>query len=473
MGKGGASEMDYAQNLTWVENLRIQSYSEHPEVNAAADVLVSEFYKGKKQKRNHKAYTRDARKLVASLWLHEQELFRFTTKKAYFESGKQGQRKQVWMTRRSLDLFNTAVGIGWVVLHRKGIPPGVSKTGKGFNSVYRTTQRFYNLLTHLKHEDVLPDPDAPRIELKDENGILQSLPESYTYSEDYSWTVNVLEKHYQRIQDTNILSASGTPIPLHHLFYVRKFKGSLTAGGRLYAHIENYPKQDRLKMTMDGRPVCSLDISQLHPQLMLRFLHKRDAEDLGLFAQARGDDIYTMIDYPELDRSIHKKLINLLFNAKTPDSGCQALMSTHHWRNEETGKWECETYDSNQKRKGDPVLGKASMQSARAYLYSFKRHHPLMSPAICSGMGVRLQAADGRMMLTVLDYHNNVGLPVIPIHDEIIVPRTQPTMEFAVIALRDAFRNTFGEEGRFGSIYAKWSFGDDTKEKGIEIKLDD
>lgn len=112
-------------------------------------------------------------------------------------------------------------------------------------------------------------------------------------------------------------------------------------------------------------------------------------------------------------------------------------------------------------------------KSAQAYLDSFKRHHPLMSPAICSGMGIRLQAADGRMMLTVLDYHNNVGLPVIPIHDEIIVPRTQPTMEFAVKALRDAFRNTFGEEGSFGSIYAKWSFGDCIEEKEIEIKLDD
>jgi hypothetical protein len=30
-----------------------------------------------------------------------------------------------------------------------------------------------------------------------------------------------------------------------------------------------------------------------------------------------------------------------------------------------------------------------------------------------------------------------------------------------------------GEEGSFGSIYAKWSFGDGTKEKQVEIKLGD
>ena len=75
------------------------------------------------------------------------------------------------------------------------------------------------------------------------------------------------------------------------------------------------------------------------------------------------------------------------------------------------------------------------------------------------------------MMLTLLRYHNNVELPVIPIHDEIIVPETKATMEFAEIALKDAFRETFGAEGSFGSIYAKWSFGEGKEDKTVEIKL--
>ena len=64
--------MDYDRDLTWVENLKIQSYSEHPEVKTAANELVSAFYKNKSRKRDQKGFTRDARKLVASLWLHEQ-----------------------------------------------------------------------------------------------------------------------------------------------------------------------------------------------------------------------------------------------------------------------------------------------------------------------------------------------------------------------------------------------------------------
>ena len=149
--------MHYSPDLTLIENLKIQSYSQHPEVLAAADILVDSYYKGKDRQRNKKEFIRDARKLIASLWLHQQAVFRFTTKKTYFEGGKQGKRKQVWMTSRVLKLFNTARDIGWIALYRKGIAPQLSKSGKGLNSVYRTTEHFCNLLIHIKHEDIIPD----------------------------------------------------------------------------------------------------------------------------------------------------------------------------------------------------------------------------------------------------------------------------------------------------------------------------
>ncbi|MDG1687345.1 MAG: hypothetical protein P8J13_00040, partial [Gammaproteobacteria bacterium] len=227
--------MDYDRDLTWVENLKIQSYSEHPEVKTAANELVSAFYKNKSRKRDQKGFTRDARKLVASLWLHKQTLFKFTTMKAYFESGEQGKRKQVWMTKRVLQLFNVTKELGWVELYRKGIPPQLSKSGKGFNSVYRTTEHFYNLLTHLKHEDILPDTHAPRVELKSDEDILQTLPNSFVQSDDYQQTVGVLEQHLEVLKDSSILKESGEPVPLSHLYFVRKFKPDMSKGGRIYA----------------------------------------------------------------------------------------------------------------------------------------------------------------------------------------------------------------------------------------------
>ncbi len=192
-----------------------------------------------------------------------------------------------------------------------------------------------------------------------------------------------------------------------------------------------------------------------------------------MLAQIKGEDVYTMPDYLEIPRAIHKKLINTMINAKTEDSAARSIMSTHYWYTEDSELC-IASYGGKQKRKGAPVfIDKKPKQQALQYMESFKHHHPMMVPAICSGIGVNLQAVDGRLMLRILECHNNVELPVIPIHDEVVVPKTTATMEFAQIALKDAFNEVLGEEGNFGSIFAKWSFNDGTEEKKVEIKLDD
>ena len=66
--------------------LRIEHYSGHPEVASAADVLVKHVAKGKKFLKNKRGWTSAARKLVASLWMRNDDLFRFGTKKDYFSA---------------------------------------------------------------------------------------------------------------------------------------------------------------------------------------------------------------------------------------------------------------------------------------------------------------------------------------------------------------------------------------------------
>jgi len=85
-----------------VSYLRIEAYSEHPEVLEMADILI-ESYLSTKTRKNPQKYIRPARKLIASLWLRDGEMFRFSTKTSHFGEGK---RKQVWMTQPVLTLFN-------------------------------------------------------------------------------------------------------------------------------------------------------------------------------------------------------------------------------------------------------------------------------------------------------------------------------------------------------------------------------
>ena len=92
--------------------LRIEHYSGHPEVKLVADTLVSKYAAHRTFIKGREKWVSSARKIVASLYVREDDLFRFSTKKDYFSKGK---RKQVWMTPRTLRLFNLMVELGWEI----------------------------------------------------------------------------------------------------------------------------------------------------------------------------------------------------------------------------------------------------------------------------------------------------------------------------------------------------------------------
>ena len=57
--------------------LCIEHYSGHPEVKAAADILVDHVASGKSFLKDKPGWTKAARKLVASLWMRPGDMFRF------------------------------------------------------------------------------------------------------------------------------------------------------------------------------------------------------------------------------------------------------------------------------------------------------------------------------------------------------------------------------------------------------------
>ena len=108
--------------------LRIEHYSGHPEVKAAADILVDHIASGKSFLKDKPGWTKAARKLVASLWMREGDMFRFGTKKDYFSTGS---RKQVWLTPKTLQLFKAMLDLGWVSKAYDAIPPEYAKKQQG------------------------------------------------------------------------------------------------------------------------------------------------------------------------------------------------------------------------------------------------------------------------------------------------------------------------------------------------------
>lgn len=438
--------------------LSIESYSEHPEIYTAAEMLFDNFRSDKKQVRNPDKYPRDAKKLIASLWLHD-GLFRFTTKNSHFSKGK---RKQVWLTNRVLDLFKCAVDVGWVKLVRAALPPDVAKSGMGLAAIYTVTDLFKTLLVHLSNKDITLNPDLPCIVRKDKNKVIIEEDDEFYESNQYKKFQKLIAWHLNCLKSHNACWANGTPILPMDLRLTRIFNVDFSHGGRFYCNFQNNPKIIRNSITIDGKSVGSLDITQCHPMLILRIYKGKPSED-GFFSRL-NEDVYQVNGFAHLDRSIRKKAVNTLFNALTEKSAIKSLRNTHWWIDGFTNDIEIETYKSRKKRHGEPIF--RSEEEIEKFIAAFKFYHPDFADVIGTGIGLALQGFDGSVTNNVLSISKQVGLPIIPIHEEYLV--AEDNKDALIEILRFAIRKTLKEKGQYGFVMAKWV---DSQGNKSELKI--
>ena len=361
-----------------VAYLHIQSYSRHPEVYRMADQIVDSYVSTKKRVHRRK-YVRDARKLVASLWFHPSDWFRFSTKRSSY--GR--EKKQVWLTPRVLTLFTHMRDMKPALfrLVKPAIPPVYAKDGRGRSGIYCRSFHFKQSLKMLRNEDIIPDPESDRITFKNNDGMFVSIPREERESEWFKLTERTLINHSETLSRSHIERPDGTLVSVNDTHYIRKFKGSLRVTGRLYASFENWSKEDRLGITFDGVPAMSIDISSLNPVLLLRIKSGIDREPMGLFTRAK--EPYDVPGFDYIARGIQKSLINILFNCADETAMVKALISTYWWLDED-GKIVSETYDRPKKRKGLPVFMEKS-EEAKRYIRAFRVFHPELAESIGTG----------------------------------------------------------------------------------------
>jgi len=443
--------------------LRIESYSRHPEIYSFAEELVDDFMADKQRIRDKAKYIRTARKLIASLWIRENDLFRFTTKAANFGT----KRKQVWMSKKTLKLFNHLLTVEpkMIRLVEQGIHSAVSKSGKGFAAVYCRTSDFKSRLSSVQIEDITPDPDLPLIELRDVDRNLMEIHSDIRESEWFTWNLLVLEQHHSLLRRSHILDKDGTPLPTAIYRYVRKFKHDFSHGGRLYADFTNFPKRERLSITFSGEEAASLDLSQLHPTMIMQMILSADREPQGML---RGplEDAYDMPQYNHLPRAVHKKLINTLFNAVNEEAAVDSIKTAHLALTEDG--WKCNTYNGPQKRVGTKIFPD-NKEGARKYLDYFKFIHPYYADAICSGIGSKLQKIDSDMVMTVIDLTTRLGIPCMPVHDEFVFPASAHYAVRRCIGI--AFKDVMERFTPKGVIRLKLT-DKDNNESNLTIPLD-
>jgi hypothetical protein len=434
-----------------VSYLRIEVYSDHPEVKQMADQIIAS-YLADKTRKNPDKYRYPARKLIASLWLRNSDMFRFSTKREYFGSNK---RKQVWMTLPVLTLFQHMRQMKLINEALPAITPDLANDGVGRSAIYARSQRFKETLHSLTHADVIPDPEMARVMMRDGADFWCQIPETVKQQPWYIITEQTLRNHSELLAQSNICLADGSPMHPITSTYIRKFKESFDVTGRLYAPFTTFKKEKRLNITFDGKPACSLDLSQLHPTLILRIKHGVERET-GLFAELNTDP-YDMPDFLWLPRAVHKTLINACLNAKSLDSACRALNNAYWYWDLFDNEYQCVIYKTRKKREGEKCFP-GNQAEAKRYIEAFKFRHPQLADYVCTGIGLLLQKFDSDFILNVIKIATSAGIPALPVHDEVVFPLSKQQQMQEIIS--EAFKWTFADAGNFGSIKVKLSMLD-------------
>jgi hypothetical protein len=157
-------------------------------------------------------------------------------------------------------------------------------------------------------------------------------------------------------------------------------RGSFGCYGRLHGFWQNMPKESRRLIRINGEPVAEPDFPQLHPNLIY---HRRGKI-------LRGD----AYDVDGFERKDCKVAFNAAVNARTPRHAKEAISKN---------------------------LNMPYAEAKRLYEAIVHRHTDV-ADAFASDEGIHLMRMDSDIAVNVLMQCQRRDIPVLPVHDSMIVP---------------------------------------------------
>ncbi len=99
----------------------------------------------------------------------------------------------------------------------------------------------------------------------------------------------------------------------------------------------------------------------------------------------------------------------------------------------------------------------------KKFIENFKFMHPDFVDAVGSGIGLQLQGFDGAITHQILKFADLIDLPLIPIHEEYLVPKGKKSVIEEIF--KSSMQVVFQRAGRYGTLNAKWtdSWGNSSK----------
>lgn len=302
-----------------------------------------------------------------------------------------------------LTVFKWLISNGILIQVADGIfdPKTKKQTPRGYRLAVEwlgATKGEINLGNEIKLK-TSRNPDAPFIELRDENKICQHLkynPQKKLSHDLLVWYDKELYNHSFKL--------GSTELPPFYFCLTRIYsRGSYDLGGRFYSPFQSFRSQTRLHLKIDGEHVCEVDLSSLHPTMLYR-----------MAGRTLEHDPYAVEGYP---RSVVKVAMQVLLNTTKPFPPSNSLryyLSKAHRskRNRDDPSWQgLEITNDYCKSLAEAIAG----------------HNQPIAHYFSQGIGLKLQHIDSIFTSCVLHFmkQRSPCTVVIPIHDSYIVKQSE------------------------------------------------
>ncbi|WP_460275944.1 hypothetical protein [Celeribacter sp. ULVN23_4] len=189
----------------------------------------------------------------------------------------------------------------------------------------------------------------------------------------------------------------------------RIYSGDLKHGGRLYGDYQNLPQQDRLNCTIDGEPVCEIDLKASHVFILAAICGH---------PERLPQDPYAAIDWVDtpLKRKAAKTLVQCMVHASDG--------RPKRFPRKKGGVLFRDKYELEDVKIEDLLPGILQVM-------------PFIEGTPC--LTHFLQYFEAEILIAVLELLRNLNIPAYPIHDSLLVKRSDET------AVLNVFQETLKE----------------------------
>lgn len=232
-------------------------------------------------------------------------------------------------------------------------------------------------------------------------------------------------KEINRVNENTEITLDGVSL---NVLVKAVYSESFNYHGRLYANgtnqFQQFSKEERSRILIDGEPVVELDYSGLHPRLLY-------AQESIQF----NKDPYTVVnDNPEIRPFLKIMLLAMINNENinSAQSACNAWLNFDHIKDKK-GMSAIKKYQKKmmtekgmekfKKQYRKAIAVKKTGITIPGLMEKFLQAHEPIRKYLCTGnkTGMKLMNKDAKIALDVCKHFAKQNIPILPIHDSFIV----------------------------------------------------